>query len=107
MGDLPLRGLKLGGGSQPELIEQDAGNRITVRVLRHLQPPVTRDRPPVQLDRADLPLCCYNLQAGGCHRHHWVKPLTRRGLRQPCPGVLLWTSPAGLTWTSAPEPQVG
>jgi hypothetical protein len=31
MSDLPLRGLKPGGGAQPELVVQDAGDRITVR----------------------------------------------------------------------------
>jgi hypothetical protein len=56
VGDLPLRRLEAGGEAQPELVVQDPGNRITVRVLRHLRLPVARDRPAVQLSRADLPV---------------------------------------------------
>jgi hypothetical protein len=51
-------------------------------------------------------VCGYRLHVGECRRHHRLKTLTRWRLRQPRPGVLLWTSLAGLTWTSMPEPQV-
>lgn len=51
-------------------------------------------------------VCGYDLPAGECRRHHRLKTLTRWRLRQPQPGVLSWTSPAGLTWTSGPEPHV-
>lgn len=54
MSDLPLRGLKPGGGTQPKLVVQDAGDRITVRVSRQLRLPVAGDRPAVQFRRADL-----------------------------------------------------
>ena len=54
MSDLPLCGLKPGGGAQPELVVQDAGDRITVRIPRHLRLPVAGDRPAVQFRCADL-----------------------------------------------------
>lgn len=56
VGDLPLRGLKLGSVAEPEFVEQDSGNRITVRVAGHLRPPVACNRPSVQLGGADLPV---------------------------------------------------
>ena len=31
--DLPLRRLKCGGGAEPELVIQDSGDRVTLRVL--------------------------------------------------------------------------
>jgi hypothetical protein len=54
--DLPLGGLKPGSGTQPELVEQDSGNRVGVRVVGHLPLPVSCDRPAVQLGGADLPV---------------------------------------------------
>jgi hypothetical protein len=56
VGDLPLCRLKFGGGAEPELAGQNPGNRISVRVLWHSRLPVARDRPAVQLSRADLPV---------------------------------------------------
>src|SRR5208282_2381371 len=47
MSDLPLRGLKPGGGAEPELVVQDPGDRVTVRVPRHSRLPVAGDRPAV------------------------------------------------------------
>jgi hypothetical protein len=56
VGDLPLGGLKPRSAPQPELIEQDSGNRVTVRVAGQLELPVSCDRPAVQLCGTDLPV---------------------------------------------------
>ena len=39
-----------------------------------------------------------------CRRHHRIKGCRMWRLEQPRPGVLRWTTPAGLTYMSSPEP---
>lgn len=54
VGDLPLGERKLLRRAQPEFVAQDSRNRVGVRIVRYLRPPVPGDRPAVQLVRADL-----------------------------------------------------
>jgi hypothetical protein len=56
VGDLPLRRLKRGGGAKPELVVQDPVTGSLYGSLWHSRVPVARDRPAVQLGRADLPV---------------------------------------------------
>jgi hypothetical protein len=49
------------------------------------------------------PTCRCNLSAE-CRRHHRMKQLRRWRLRQLRPGVLVWATPAGLTYTAVPGP---
>jgi hypothetical protein len=39
-----------------------------------------------------------------CRHHHQVKQAPGWHLEQPQPGVLVWTTPSGRTYTTAPEP---
>jgi hypothetical protein len=54
VGDVPLSGLQLRSCAQPELVEQDSRNRVGVRMVRHLRPPVPGNGPAVQFRCADL-----------------------------------------------------
>ncbi len=42
---------------------------------------------------------------GGCRRHHQLKQHPRWRLEQTRPGVFTWTTPAGRTYTTGPDPQ--
>jgi hypothetical protein len=42
-----------------------------------------------------------------CRYHHQVKQLPGWTLRQPSPGVFLWTTPAGRSYTAEPDPHYG
>ena len=48
------------------------------------------------------PTCPCNLH-GQCRRHHRLKQLSGWDLSQPTPGVLVWRSPARLTYTVIPD----
>jgi hypothetical protein len=50
-------------------------------------------------------LCGYDLQAGGCRRHHQLKQHPRWKLTQTRPGHFTWTTPTGRTYTTAPDTQ--
>jgi hypothetical protein len=47
--------------------------------------------------------CPCNL-GGGCRGHHQLKQHPRWRLDQPAPGVFIWTTPAGRTYTVRPDP---
>jgi hypothetical protein len=49
------------------------------------------------------PTCPCNL-GGGCRGHHQLKQHPRWRLDQPAPGVFVWTTPAGRTYTVGPDP---
>jgi hypothetical protein len=49
------------------------------------------------------PTCPCNL-GGGCRTHHQLKQHPRWRLDQPAPGVFVWTTPAGRTYTVRPDP---
>jgi hypothetical protein len=49
------------------------------------------------------PTCPCNL-GGGCRGHHQLKQHPRWRLDQPAPGVFVWTTPAGRTYTAGPDP---
>ena len=92
VGDLPLGRLKYGGGAEPELVVQDSGDRVTVRVLWHSRLPVARDRPAVQLGRADLPVhVCRDLPV--MIRAERARQLRLHGLRRSEGGVQPGTLP--------------
>jgi len=48
------------------------------------------------------PTCPCNLH-GQCRRHHRLKQLSGWDLSQPAPGVLVWRTPARLTYTVIPD----
>jgi len=48
-------------------------------------------------------VCGYDLQAGGC-THHQIKQLPGWTLTQPRPGTFTWTTPAGRSYTTTPDP---
>ena len=93
-----------------------AGYRIPGRLRalveardQHCRYPICR-RPAAQCDLDHtVPydqggLTCRCNLSGGCRRHHRMKTLTRWRLRQPRPGVLIWTAPSRLSWTTSPDP---
>jgi len=49
------------------------------------------------------PTCRCNISAE-CRHHHRLKQLKGWQLRQPQPGVLVWVTPARLTYTVEPDP---
>ncbi len=49
------------------------------------------------------PTCTCNL-GGQCRSHHQLKQHPRWTLTEPAPGVFLWTTPAGRSYTVRPDP---
>ncbi len=56
----------------------------------------------VPYDQGGLTCPC-NL-SGGCRHDHRMKGSTAWRLRQPAPGMLIWTAPSCLSWTVTPAP---
>ncbi|HLQ54712.1 MAG TPA: hypothetical protein VK162_10610, partial [Streptosporangiaceae bacterium] len=50
------------------------------------------------------PTCRCNVSAE-CRHHHRLKQLNGWQLSQPRPGILVWMTPARLTYTVEPDPQ--
>jgi hypothetical protein len=47
-------------------------------------------------------MCNYNNLAPLCRRHHQAKQTRGWTLEQPQPGVLVWTTPSGRSYTTCP-----
>ena len=48
-------------------------------------------------------MCYYNEQEPLCRHHHRCKQAEGWRLEQPEPGVLVWHTPAGRTYTTTPS----
>jgi hypothetical protein len=87
----------------PRITEHITARDQTCRNPRCAQPAWNSDLDHTRPHHAGGPTCTCNLGAL-CRTHHQLKQLPGWALTQPRPGTFTWTTPAGRTYTTQPDP---